>query len=272
MDTVEIKSLDLESCWTGSAFNSQNEALTNIISKFDKVLADVAEFDVALLKMEEYKKICESITKLSNLINACDPTTSEGADAIARYQAEINKLEEQKKQLREEILAIISKFTEISIESSSLINFEITSNNNWTGDKLTARKGFNANGPQAYETWYDLDMNNVVNNMQKLYGYTDLEYKIRDDGVKILSGKTPNGEVFTDLVMVAADVRHDVANPNGTFERGQIVETSLGTAIVVDYCELAEDKRRDGRGVHFDIATAWWTEPYMSRAYGKEEI
>ena len=134
---------------------------------------------------------------------------------------------------------------------------------------LTAPMGYIV-GPEADETWYDLDMSNVVENMNELYGYTNLKASIRSDGVKLLSGTAPDGTTFENLVMVAADVRHEISNPEGTYERGQIVETTLGTGIVVDACGLARAKRENNEGVHFDIAAAWRTEPYSTQAYSEE--
>ena len=125
-------------------------------------------------------------------------------------------------------------------------------------------------GPQAYETWYPDNMTKVVENMEKLYGHTNLVYKVRNDGVKTLSGTAPDGTKYEDLVMVAADVRHPEANPDGTFERGEIVETTLGTGIIVDACGEAINKRKYNRGVHFDISTAWHSEPYESLIYGSK--
>ena len=136
----------------------------------------------------------------------------------------------------------------------------------YNGQALTAPQGINRNGPLASETWYDLPMSGVVKNMEKLYGYTDLEASIRDDGVKVLSGVTPDGERFEDLVMVAADVEH-MSNPDGTFERGEIVSTSLGTGIVVDACGRSISERKSTGNVHFDIATAWGTGEYKEAAY-----
>lgn len=141
--------------------------------------------------------------------------------------------------------------------------------NVYSGEPLTAPQGINRNGPEASETWYDLNMNRVVKNMEELYGFSDLEYSIRNDGVKVLSGVNAEGEAFSDLVMVAADVKHPLSNPTGIYERGQIVDTSLGKGIVVDYCERAVNERKADGNVHFDIATAWWTEPYQSVAYGR---
>lgn len=137
-------------------------------------------------------------------------------------------------------------------------------------DKIIAyaKRGFTY-GPEAYETWYPDNMSKVIENMEKLYGHTDLVYKVRNDGVKTLSGTAPDGTKYKDLIMIAADVKA-VSNPDGTFERGQIVETTLGTGIVVDACDEAITKRENNRGVHFDISTAWHSQPYEGLIYGSK--
>lgn len=158
-----------------------------------------------------------------------------------------------------------------TLESLNVTNTGYNPSNGVTVETaLYARKGFTY-GPQAYETWYDLDMNLVVKNLTNLYGFTDVTSKIREDGVKVVSGIDPNGNEFHDLVMVAADVVAS-SNPNGTFERGEIVQTSMGTGIVVDMCGEAVNKRKNGGDVHFDIATAWWSGPYSSQIYGENSV
>jgi hypothetical protein len=73
---------------------------------------------------------------------------------------------------------------------------------------------------------------------------------------------TPVGGDGTAYVMVAADAEsvwgegNDV-NPNSTYHMGDIVQTSWGPGMVVDYCGLAVQKRENGQENHFDIATAW---------------
>lgn len=73
------------------------------------------------------------------------------------------------------------------------------------------------NGPSGRETYYNLNMSGVISLMREL-GYSEEEYPywIRDDGCKM----------FGDYVMVAANLS---IRPKGT-----ILETSMGTAIVVD--------------------------------------
>lgn len=108
---------------------------------------------------------------------------------------------------------------------------------------LTARKGYITDGPagpngnDGYETWYDLDMKGVVDIMRGL-GYSEEEYPywVREDGCKM----------FGPYIMVAGDIVN-------TRKRGDIVETSLGTAMVCDYCEYAVKWRQ----YQLDIATDW---------------
>lgn len=134
---------------------------------------------------------------------------------------------------------------------------------NWNTETLTARKGYIIDSPcGGSETWYPDAPVGAVQMMEELYGFRDLEMTVREeDGVRILSGIRPNGDKFEELVVVAADVR-DVndrfeRNINGIFERGDIVETSLGTGIVVDYSLRAVNERKANGSVHIDIATAW---------------
>ena len=107
-----------------------------------------------------------------------------------------------------------------------------TTYTNITGDGvLTASKGVNY-GPSGKETYYNLNMSGVVNIMQNM-GYNE-QYWVREDGVKM----------YGEYVMVAADLN--------THPRGSIVESSLGTAIVVDTGGFAASDPNQ-----LDIATDW---------------
>lgn len=90
-------------------------------------------------------------------------------------------------------------------------------------------------GPSGKETYYNLNMSRVVAYMRDL-GYSESEYPywVRDDGAKMLG----------PYVMVAANLN---IRPKGT-----ILETSLGTAIVVDTGGFA---KHDSTGL--DVACAW---------------
>lgn len=99
---------------------------------------------------------------------------------------------------------------------------------------LTAYAGV-YNGPSGKETYYNLDMSRVVSIMRSMgYSEEDYPYWIRDDGVKMLG----------PYVMVAAEL--------STRPKGTILESSLGTAIVVDTGGFAS-----GNPTQLDIATAW---------------
>ena len=104
----------------------------------------------------------------------------------------------------------------------------------WTGKPLTASSGVRF-GPSGKETWYNLPMSKVIQSMRNR-GYTEVEYpySVREDGVKMLG----------DYVIVAADLNE--------YDKGDIIETSLGTAIVCDTGDFA-----DTTDVNIDIATEW---------------
>lgn len=101
----------------------------------------------------------------------------------------------------------------------------------YDGSVLTASSGVNYYGSQR-ETYYNLDMSGCVNIMRSM-GNTD-EYWVREDGVKMLGS----------YVMCAANL--DI------HPRGSLVETSLGTAIVVDTGGFA-----DSDPYQIDIAVTW---------------
>lgn len=84
------------------------------------------------------------------------------------------------------------------------------------------------------ETYYNLNMSKVVEIMRDK-GYKKEKYWVRDDGVKM----------FGDYVMVAANTKK--------YKKGTIVETSLGTGMVVDCCASACSSSYDW----FDIAVDW---------------
>ena len=99
---------------------------------------------------------------------------------------------------------------------------------------LTASKGVCV-GPSGKETWYNLPMSRVIKSMRNRgYSEVDYPYFIREDGVKTLGG----------YVMVAADL--------GKYDKGDLIETTLGTGIVCDTGDFA-----DTTDVAVDIATNW---------------
>lgn len=92
-----------------------------------------------------------------------------------------------------------------------------------SGGVLTPSSGVNMfNGRK--ETYYNLDMSGVVANAKNMG--IEGDYWVRDDGVKM----------YGNYVIVAAQM-----------DKGTIIETSLGTGIVLDYCPAGT----------IDIATTW---------------
>ena len=96
---------------------------------------------------------------------------------------------------------------------------------------LTAKAGkISFNGHT--ETWYNLRMNRVVERADAYYGLSEV-YAIREDGVKTYNG----------FVICATDW--------SVYPFGSIVETSLGTGIVLDHIGNIADRNT------VDIATSW---------------
>lgn len=86
-----------------------------------------------------------------------------------------------------------------------------TRSTTWKGSVLNRYNGVNR-GPSGKETYYNLNMNKIVDAMKRLG--VNSEYWVRNDGVKM----------YGDYIMCAADL--------SVYPRGSIVETSLGTGIV----------------------------------------
>lgn len=106
---------------------------------------------------------------------------------------------------------------------SSYQSYGYGASSNVGGGVLTPSGGVNYyNG--ATETYYNLDMSGVIANAQNM-GIQG-EYWVREDGVKM----------YGDYVIVAS--QHD---------KGTIIDTSLGTGIVLDYCPAGT----------VDVATSW---------------
>ena len=88
-------------------------------------------------------------------------------------------------------------------------------------------------GPWLKETYYNLNMSYCIEIMKWLGIGEAYGCWVRSDGVKM----------YGNYIMCAADTN--------VFPKGSIVETSLGTAMVVDHCEAAEGCPE------FDIAVTW---------------
>ena len=80
------------------------------------------------------------------------------------------------------------------------------------------------------ETYYNLRMNNIVSRADAYYGLSNV-YKIRDDGIKTYNG----------FVILATD--WDI------YPFGSVIETSVGTGIVLDHHETDQNI--------VDVAVSW---------------
>ena len=104
----------------------------------------------------------------------------------------------------------------------------------WSGQVLNPSLG-TIQGPSGKETYYNLDMSGCIASMRTL-GYDEVNYAywVRDDGAKMLG----------PYIMIAANYS---IRPKGT-----LVETSMGTGIVVDTGKFANTDP-----YQIDIATTW---------------
>lgn len=169
--------------------------------------------------------------KSNNTIN----NLSENLQITKRSYENLNEthniLQQTNDSLTTELIELQANYNELETElektqSEIQNNLEINALNGYT--KLNATMGVNYyNGNK--ETYYNLPMAGVIN-IAKYKGIID-EYWVRDDGVKM----------YGDYIMVAANY--------STYPYGSIVETSLGTGIVLDTGSLDENQ--------FDIAVNW---------------
>lgn len=289
--STTIKSLGFGTIWSGSAYEKQSESYNDVIKKLDKAIEEVKTFDEASEKLVTYKQICERIQSLYNSISACSSRHTEeqeetGCNNCSMCSYEISQKENERTILRNQIKGLLGKIEGIEVELEAPANFNpapienieppetpdllpnydptAITNPSYDGRVLSPSQGRNDNGPQGCETWYDLDMNYVVQRMETVYGKPIETWIDPETGIKMC---TPVGGDGTAYVMVAADTEsvwgngNDV-NPDSTYHMGDIVQTSWGPGMVVDYCGLAVDKRKAGEENHFDIATAWGSGYY----------
>ena len=281
-----INQIEFDQIWSGTYYTNQRDSFNDAMTQLNKCVEEINNFNNALAKLEKYIEICDRIQELYGSISTCSSGHTEkqkdnGCVKCGGYTLEILQKEIQRKTLREEIIAILRKFTGIDIEISSPTDynpvnvdqpkesdlpFDVTryeptliTNPNYDGSVLSPSQGRNDNGPQGCETWYDLDMDFVVERMDTVYGKPIETWIDPETGIKMC---TPVGGDGTAYVMVAADAEsvwgngNDV-NPVSTYHMGDIVQTSWGPGMVVDYCGLAVEKRKAGKENHFDIAVAW---------------
>lgn len=147
-----------------------------------------------------------------------------------RLKEEARKAEEAKK-AEEARKAEEAKKAEATKPATASVTPTTTTNTNYSGAVLTRSAG-RIQGVSGEETYYNLPMDGVISIARSL-GIQG-EYWVRADGVKM----------YGDYIMVAAHL--------GLRPRGSLVETSLGTGIVLDTGGFASSN-----ATQIDIATTW---------------
>lgn len=199
-----------------------NLALTDLV---DKSLVRNAGMVKSLVETNQTTKMSELMTYVNTL-----PVRKEIKPSLMA-QDEMEKAKAVQANY-ESFLASVREFYAAKNAAGTTVHTQTVTYENVTGDgKLTASKGVNY-GPSGKETYYNLNMSGVVDIMQNM-GYNE-QYWVREDGVKM----------YGEYVMVAADLN--------THPRGSLVESSLGTAIVVDTGGFAASNPNQ-----LDIATSW---------------
>lgn len=181
--------------------------------------------------IETNKEISDRLDSIEKNINGINYEISSIKDTASDTDAKIVDIENTLiDKIDTEIINYMAEVEETTEEVT-----ENTSNNtcvqNDTDGVLTAFKGVNYYGEQK-ETYYNLPMDGVISiaQSQGIEG----EYWVREDGVKM----------YGNYVIVAANL--DV------HPRGSLIETSLGTGIVLDTGGFAATNH-----TQVDIATAW---------------
>ena len=144
---------------------------------------------------------------------------------IDNYIADMNEIAEIE-EVEEDIVAQNNTYVNTTYTETQTIYTQPTCDG-----VLTASNGVNYYGNQK-ETYYNLPMEGVIS-IAKSQGIEG-EYWVREDGCKM----------YGDYIIVAANL--------DTHPRGSLVETSLGTGIVLDTGSFAESNPH-----HIDIATDW---------------
>ena len=178
-------------------------------------------------------RINGEIGYVSNAVITRDVTEIEALqeEDIRREETEAQSRQEQEESIAEKTFEAKEEWAVAIKESRREELANQTRSLYWDGPVLSRRNG-SVNGPSGKETYYNLNMSGCVRNMNRRGYY--YEVWVRNDGVKM----------FGDYIMCAANL--------GVHPFGSLVESSLGTCIVVDTGGFA------ARNAHqLDIAVTW---------------
>lgn len=191
-------------------YNELNELADDV----DSLEAYVEEeFEIDWDSLVYIKDVQSKIDELASIKSAAQERKKE-AERIAAERAAAERAARE---------AQVATYTATDYSSSVPNDGGGSSYSGSSGGRLTAQGGVNYYNNKK-ETYYNLDMSGVIANAQSQG--IEGNYWVRDDGVKM----------YGDYVIVASQA------PKNT-----IIETSLGTGLVLDYCPSNS----------VDIATNW---------------
>lgn len=207
---------------------SEEAEVLGILEKYDSVTLTGSN-DLQYWEIEYEGEIAyidsEKITREESDIEALK---SEDAQKV---QTEADSRQSQEEQIAADTERTRSEWEEALEEDEKERIASQTRNSNWSGAVLSPSKG-SVYGPSGKETFYNLNMSGCIRNMNSR-GYYG-EVWVRNDGCKM----------FGDYIMCAANLR---LHPYGS-----LVESSLGTCIVVDTGSFASRNPNQ-----IDIAVTW---------------
>lgn len=232
-DYVSIIELQVDSMSTSPMETSYTEE--SIVNEFTEETEDIEMTD-EVIENPQFVEVPEYYVYI-NAYSGIRARTSPTIDAdniitVLPYQTKVKIFAES----FDGEWAVLNFENQIAYISKEFIQetlpIDDTYNHNWDGKVLNNSNG-KVEGPSGIETYYNLPMSGCVKLMNNL-GYYGTVWT-RSDGAKM----------WDEYVMVAADL--------SIHPKGSLVETTLGTGIVVDTGDFVNN----GSGVSLDIATAW---------------
>ena len=200
------------------SIHKNNVEYKQLNSKLDTIASDCDAQQESITRMNEQNELLQQ--RIQELEEEVTNLKEDLDNEIFRLDDKIDAVEIAKEEVRKTYVA-----------SASPTVAAATTSYNYPTEGLTKSGGVNYYGEQK-ETYYNLNMNGVVNNAQN--AGIEGEYWVRDDGTKM----------YGDYIIVAANQE--------VYPYGSTVETSLGTGIVLDTGGFAA-----GNPTQVDIATDW---------------
>ena len=222
-DAVTINAYDMSSAvYLQEGYVDQKIWQKDFDDALGAVEEDIAELDGLrdYLSQEELAKLDNYSPDNFKYIKEVDEFSATLAEMRKNAMAEKQRqIEQQRAREREQVSAPNNQSTSSSSSSGNSGSSSFASGSG----VLTPSAGVNwFNGRK--ETYYNLDMSGVISNARAMG--IEGEYWVRGDGVKM----------YGNYVIVAAQM-----------SKGTVIQTSLGTGIVLDYCPAGT----------IDIATSW---------------